>query len=413
LTAALAGTADEFEYNEKRSAKRDARNRGGAMTARKGPTAVLFDKTNLGGLELRNRFVRSATWEGMCDPEGRPSERLADLYRELAGGKVGLIVTGYTYVSPEGKQMPGKMGIHSGAFAGEMKALAAAVHDEGGRICMQLVHCGGQTTEKMAGRRPLAPSAVDVKQFPQVPAAMSARDIAAVVAAFGEGAGRAREYGFDSVQLHAAHGYLINQFLSPLTNRREDEYGGNEEKRCRFLTEVCRSVRSAVGPGFPVLVKLNGSDFLEGGLEPEGALAAAKILAEEGVAAVEVSGGTPASGREGPVRVKIKTAADEAYNLQLAAMIKKEIACPVISVGGFRSPEVAAAAVTGGSADGIALSRPFIREPGLVKRWEEGDLARAECISCNGCFRPGLKEGGIYCVAKRKLEEKKEGSKRA
>ena len=157
---------------------------------------------------------------------------------------------------------------------------------------------------------------------------------------------------------------------------------------------------------FPVLVKLNGSDFLEGGLEPEGAVAAAGILGREGVAAIEVSGGTAASGKENPVRVKIKTSGDEAYNLPLAEKVKAGTSCPVMSVGGYRSPEVAEAAVRGGATDFIALSRPFIREPHLVKRWQEGDRSRAECISCNGCFKPGLKEGGIYCVVKKKLEEK-------
>jgi 2,4-dienoyl-CoA reductase-like NADH-dependent reductase (Old Yellow Enzyme family) len=373
------------------------------MTAQ---TGRLFSEAVLGNMSVRNRFVRSATWEGMCDPEGRPQEKLAALYGDLSRGRVGLVITGYTYVSPEGKQMPGKMGICSGAFAGEMKALCRAVQEEGGKICMQLVHCGGQTTGKMAGRQPLAPSSVEVPQFPEIPAAMTRKEIDRVAGAFGEGAGRAREYGFDAVQLHAAHGYLINQFLSPLTNRREDEYGGSGEKRRRFLMEVYRSVRSAVGGGFPVMVKLNGSDFLEGGLEIEEAVAAARVLDEEGIAAIEVSGGTPASGKLSPVRVKIKTEEDEGYNLPLAERIKSAVSCPVIGVGGFRSIEVAGEAVGRGAVDFISLSRPLIREPGLVKRWEEGDRARAECISCNGCFKPGLKEGGIYCVVKKKLEKK-------
>lgn len=365
----------------------------------------LFSDSDLGSMSLRNRFIRSATWEGMCDPEGRPREKLAALYGDLSRGRVGLVITGYTYVSPEGKQMPGKMGIYSGAFAGEMKDLCRAVQDEGGKICMQLVHCGGQTTGKMAGSRPLAPSSVEVPQFPEIPAAMTRKEIDRVAAAFGEGAGRAREYGFDAVQLHAAHGYLINQFLSPLTNRREDEYGGSGKKRRRFLMEVCRRVRAAVGDGFPVMVKLNGSDFFEGGLEIEEAVAAATALDEDGIAAIEVSGGTSASGKLSPVRVKIKTEEDEGYNMPLAERIKSAVSCPVIAVGGFRSFAVARAAVERGAVDFISLSRPLIREPGLVKRWEEGDLARAECISCNGCFKPGLKEGGIYCVVKKKLEQ--------
>ena len=368
----------------------------------------IFQGTTVNKMALRNRLVRSATWEGMCEEEGRPTERLADLYRELARGRIGLIISGYTYVSTEGKQMPGKMGLYSDDFAGEMKALTDAVHEEDGRICVQLVHAGGQTSTETAGRQPLAPSSVEVAQFPEVPAAMTRHDIDRVAAAFGEAAGRAKEYGFDAVQLHGAHGYLINQFLSPLTNRREDEYGGSLENRSRFMREVCRLVRGAVGTEFPLLIKLNGSDFLEGGLDEHDALAAARALAEEGIDAIEVSGGTGASGKQSPVRTKIKTVDEEAYHLSLADGIRKEVSCPVMTVGGFRSFKVADDAIERGETDLVSLARPLIREPDLPRRWEEGDRRKAECISCNGCFKPGLKEGGIYCVVKRAKEEGRE-----
>src|SRR5512135_1587822 len=265
----------------------------------------LFEKTTINGMALNNRFVRSATWEGMCNNDGRPMSKLAACYRDLAAGGVGLIITGYAFVRPDGKQLPGKMGIHSDDFAVEMRALTRAVHDEGGKICMQLVHSGGQTTTKTAGRRPLGPSSVKVEQFPEEPEAMTKDDIDEIVAAFGEGARRAKAYGFDAVQLHAAHGYLINQFLSPLTNRRTDVYGGSLQNRCRFLIEVYSSVRSAVGLDFPVLAKLNGSDNLEGGLVLSDAVHASRLLDEENIDAIEVSGGTSASGENTPVRIKI------------------------------------------------------------------------------------------------------------
>jgi 2,4-dienoyl-CoA reductase-like NADH-dependent reductase (Old Yellow Enzyme family) len=200
--------------------------------------ATLFEQTTINGMPLRNRLVRSATWEGMCETDGRPTERLINCYSDLAKGGVGLIISGYTFVSPEVKQLPGKMGIHIDDFAPEMKALTKAVHDEGGKICIQLVHAGGQTDTSNAGRQPLAPSAVEVEQFPEMPVELTKRDICDIVTAFREGARRARAWGFDAVQLHGAHGYLINQFLSPLTNRRTDEYGGSIENRSRFLFEV-------------------------------------------------------------------------------------------------------------------------------------------------------------------------------
>jgi len=369
----------------------------------------LFDKTTLNGMALSNRSVRSATWEGMCETDGRPTPRLAACYRDLAAGGVGLIITGYTFVRPDGKQLPGKMGIHTDDFAADMHTLVGAAHDEGGRICMQLVHAGGQTTTKTAGRRPLAPSAVKVDQFPEEPSAMSEEDIDEIITAFGDGARRAKDYGFDAVQLHAAHGYLINQFLSPLTNRRIDGYGGSLENRCRFLLEVYRRVRSMVGPDFPVLAKLNGSDNLEGGLALGDAVYAASLLDKEKIDAIEVSGGTSASGDRGPVRTKIDTPVKEGYNLALAAEIGKAVSCPVMAVGGFRSLDVISKALGEGGADYIALSRPFIREPHLIKRWQEGDHSQARCISCNGCFAPGLKEGGIYCVVEKKESQKRTG----
>ncbi|MCL7489586.1 MAG: NADH:flavin oxidoreductase [Desulfobulbaceae bacterium] len=360
--------------------------------------STLFENTTINGMNLCNRIVRSATWEGMCEPDGRPTSKLTDLYRQLALGGVGLIITGFTFVRPEGKQLPGKMGIHTDDFADEFKTMTNAVHEARGTIAVQLVHAGGQTDSANAGRRPLAPSAVEVDQFPEIPAELTTREIQEIISAFGAGARRAKKWGFDAVQLHGAHGYLINQFLSPLTNRRTDEYGGTIENRSRFLLEVYTEVREAVGGNYPVLVKLNASDNLEGGLEINDAVYAARKLSELGIDAIEVSAGTPASGKKAPVRQKIDTRAKEAYHLSLAGKIKEAVSCPVMVVGGMRSYEMAEKAVTESGMDYISMARPLIREPGLPNRWRDGDRSPATCISCNGCFAPGIKEGGIYCV---------------
>lgn len=368
--------------------------------------ATLFDQTTINGMTMQNRLVRSATWEGMCEIDGRPTEKLANLYRDLSSGGVGLIITGYTFVRPDGKQLPGKMGIHTNDFAPEMKTLTKAVHEQQGKICIQLVHAGGQTDSVNAGRQPLAPSAVQVDQYPEIPQKMSQEDIIEIVTAFADAAGRAKAFGFDAIQLHGAHGYLINQFLSPLTNKRTDEYGGSIENRCRFLLEVYRSVRQTVGDDFPVLIKLNGADFIDGGLSIEEAVYAAKKLDSEGIDAIEVSGGTPASGDKTPVRIKIEKPEQEAYNLSLAKQIKKAVNCPVMVVGGFRSYEVTKRTITDEGMDYVSMARPFIREPDLAKRWSQGDTASARCISCNGCFSPGLNEGGIFCVIEAKEKEK-------
>jgi 2,4-dienoyl-CoA reductase-like NADH-dependent reductase (Old Yellow Enzyme family) len=368
--------------------------------------ATVFEETAINGMTMRNRMIRSATWEGMCEQDGRPTEKLINCYRALAQGGIGLIVSGYTFVLPEGKGLPGKMGIHTDDFAGNYENLTGAVHDAGGKIAVQLVHAGGQTDSTSAGRQPLAPSAVQVDQFSEMPAELTKDEIRDTVTAFGEGARRAKAWGFDGVQLHGAHGFLINQFLSPLTNRRTDEYGGSIENRSRFLLEVYRKVREAVGSDYPVFIKLNAADNLEGGLEIDDAVYAAKKLAEIGIDAIEVSAGTPASGEINPAREKINKPEKEAYNLALARRIKESVNCPVMVVGGFRSYEVAEKAIRNDGMDYIAMARPLIREPGLANRWLQGDRSPAKCISCNSCFMPGLEEGGIYCVIEKKEREK-------
>ena len=240
-----------------------------------------------------------------------------------------------------------------------------------------------------------------------MPSELTKVEINDIVTAFGEGARRAKAWGFDAVQLHSAHGYLINQFLSPLTNRRTDEYGGSSENRSRFLLEVYRKVRETVGPDYPVLIKLNAADNLDGGLEIDDAVRAAQNLAEAGIDAIEVSAGTSASGEKGPVRGKINKPEREAYNLDLARKVKEVVDCPVMVVGGFRSYEVAERAIMDDGMDYISMARPLIREPGLPNRWLQGDRSPAKCISCNSCFKPGLEEGGIYCVTEKKEREKR------
>ncbi|MBW6503198.1 NADH:flavin oxidoreductase [bacterium] len=358
----------------------------------------LFSEGSIKGIALKNRIVRSATWEGMCDGEGNPTERLTDLYRALCKGGAGLIVTGYTYVRADGREMPGTMGIHSDDRIPALKRLTQAVHEEGGRIFCQLFHGGGRASSRETGTCPLAPSEIKNATARDMPRAMSERDILELVAAFAQGAGRARRAGFDGVQLHGAHGYLINQFLSPLTNTRQDAYGGSLENRMRFLREVYDAVRREVGPSYPVSIKLTAADNIPGGFPLEEAVTVARSLEAWGIDAIEVSSGTVDAGEEGPARRNIDSPEREAYNAPYARRIKAEVRVPVLVVGGFRSPKVGETILKEEGADFIALSRPFIREPDLVRKWEADRTHRALCISCNGCFRAGMKDGGIRCV---------------
>ena len=362
----------------------------------------LFESGTIGSMTLKNRMVRSATWEGMCDPEGRPTKKLIQYYDNLAKGGIGLIISGYTYVSLEGKQSPGKMGLYSDDFKSEFKEMSRVVHDAGCKIAMQLVHAGGQANEKVSGSIPVAPSDIRVAQYSEKPLQLTESQIHDIVEAFGKAALRAKEYGFDAVQIHGAHGYLVNQFLSPLTNQRRDQYGGSIENRCRFLMEVYDEIRQMVGKDFTVFIKLNAADYVDQGLELEDALFAAKMLSQKGIDAIEVSSGTGASKKKSPIRIKIDQPEKEAYNLNVSLAVKNVVSCPVISVGGFRSYEVSSQTLEKYGLDFISFSRPLIREPDLPLRWQKGDLESAACISCNACFKPAYFKGGVYCVAKEK-----------
>lgn len=364
----------------------------------------LFDEIKVGPVTLPNRFVRSATWEGMCDEGGHPTSRLASLYGDLVRGGVGLVITGYTVVDPRGKQMVGTMGAFSDSHVRGMRTLTDSVHRQGGVLFSQLVHAGAQTSTRIIGRRPMAPSAVPSPFYSGTPRRMTVDEIGKVVLSFGQAAGRVREAGFDGIQLHGAHGYLINQFLSPLTNRRRDGYGGTLEKRFRFLEEICLSVRREVGDDYPLTIKLSASDNLEGGLGLEDAVWMAQRLEDLGVNAVEVSAGTAGSGEGVPVRKGISGAGKEAYNAPFARIIKEKVGIPVILVGGLRTFAVIDDLLKDGVADMFSMARPFIREPGLINIWKENTGHRATCVSCNKCFRPGMREGGIYCVIDRRKE---------
>jgi 2,4-dienoyl-CoA reductase-like NADH-dependent reductase (Old Yellow Enzyme family) len=371
--------------------------------------AALFDNTAIKSLELPNRAVRSATWSGVGDDNGRVTDRAVEFYQVLASGGIGLIITGYQYVLPNGRQINYTIGNYDDAQTEGLSRLAQAVHDAGGRIVTQIVHCGLRADPKLipVGWNLWGPSVVPDPATGNVPREVTRQEIQQLVEAYAAAAARSKQAGFDGVQLHGAHGYGINQFLSGYFNRRGDAYGGNLDKRYRFLGEVMEAVRGAVGNDFPVLIKLNAHDFVEGGLVPQESVRIARRLVDDGIDTIEVSAGSSASPPDkGPSRTKIKTEEDEAYLLDFAAAVKQAVAVPVITVGGIRSLKTIETILSEGKADYVAMARPFIREPHLIKRWEGGDRARAKCISCNGCFETGLKGLGISCKVERKLKEK-------
>jgi len=361
----------------------------------------MFQRSAINGMTLSNRFIRSATWEGMAADDGACTPKLIDLMAALAEGGVGLIITSHAYVSPEGQAGPWQLGVYKDELVPGLESMTKAVHDKGGKIVMQLAHGGYFSFAKLTGRTPMAPS--NVEGFAKGPRQeMAAEDIQNVVNAYGQAARRAQLAGFDGVQIHSAHGYLLNQFLSPAFNRRSDQYGGDIHNRARALIKVLRAVRSAVGNDYPVMAKLNCQDFIENGLTLEDSLRIGPMLTENGIDAIELSGGVLIGGKLSPVRMGIKSEDREAYFQQEAVAFKKKVDVPLILVGGNRSFQVAERLIDEGVADYISMSRPFIREPDLINRWKSGDLSRATCLSDNMCYGPASKGDGIYCVTEEK-----------
>ena len=370
----------------------------------------LFDNTCINSIELSNRAVRSATWTGTGDAKGFVTDFTLDLYGRLAQGGVGLIITGYQYILPNGIQLPFMIGNYDDSQVTGLKKMADTIHAAGGKVVGQIVHTGFRANPKLftQDEEIWAPSEVSDPTVKHPVKVVTKNEILELILAYANAARRLKQAGFDGVQLHAAHGYGINQFLAPCWNTRGDSYGGNPTKRYRFLAETMEAVRAAIGDDMTLMIKLNGADFVESGLEIEESLQIGKRLADDGIDAIEISGGSASSGKNlGPVRTKIAHEEDEAYFAEMAGHFKDRIKVPIIAVGGFRSPKKIDEVLNVGKADYISMSRPFIREPGLLNRWRSGDLSKATCISCNGCFETGLKGKGISCKIDREEMESK------
>ena len=356
--------------------------------------SLLFTPGRIGTLELPNRLVRSATAERMADGDGRPKLQLRALYEELVRGGVGLIVTGHMYVHPSGKAHPEMTGIHSDEMMPALAELAQAVHREGGRVVAQINH-GGMQCSRETVPQTVAPSKIEAPFLSRAAREMTRDEIALLVQAYGQAARRAREAGFDGVQLHGAHGYLIGQFLSPFVNCRTDEWGGDLEGRMRFLRAVCEAVREQVGPDYPVFVKLGMIDEVEGGLTPEQGVRVVAALEQMGLDAVEISGGIGGD-RNINARPGIRSEVEEGYFRPLARQARPLTRLPILLVGGFRSRRVMEEVLAAGEADFISLGRPLICEPDLPNRLRAGMQERSACISANRCWAEGPDEG-IAC----------------
>ena len=346
--------------------------------------ATPFEPFAIGGLTLPNRIVRAACGERRADREGRVGHDLLAYADTLARGGSGLVILGHGYVRRDGRLTDNETGLDRDDQVPRLQLIARQIQRAGARAAMQISHGGRQCRPGVIEATPLAPSPVEVRKTGVIPREVTEEEILALIGAFGRSAGRVRSAGFDAVQIHGAHGYLVSQFLSPATNRREDEWGGDPERRRRFLLEVVRAVRAEVGPEFPLLLKMNLDDCLPGGIPLDEAVAAAKAAVEEGVDAIEVSGGMVDSD-QGAARKDITPGDQEAYFRPLARAAREALDCPLILVGGLKSLETVAAVIRSGDADLVALGRPLIREPHLPLDWLDGRHSPADCRSCNRC----------------------------
>ena len=353
----------------------------------------LFEKTSIKSLTLKNRFIRSATGTSMANEQGEVTPKLTKHIMELVEGGVGLIIAGHASVHLSGRTSKNQLGIYNDTHITGLKKLVEKVHQKGGKIVSQLNHGGAHSNQAATGSIPIS-SSVNYATGPDC-RQMTYKDISQIVNAFKDASIRAKKAGFNGVQIHAAHGYILSQFLSPIYNERKDEYGGTITNRSRIIVNAYNEVRMAVGDDYPVLIKMNVTDFLDNGITLEEAMEAAAIFDAVGFDAIELSGGVGWGWRKyGLNWSPCKTGSEEAYYLETAKLLKDRIKMPVILTGGIKSYDLAEQIVRDGDADYIGLCRPLIREPGLINRWASGDREPSLCIYDSACL---IRSGELRC----------------
>jgi 2,4-dienoyl-CoA reductase-like NADH-dependent reductase (Old Yellow Enzyme family) len=388
--------------------------------------SILFEPKKLNSIEIKNRFVFSALYEGMARENGEITDGIVKRYRNAAKGQVGLIIPGYFYVHASGRAMKYQSGIHQDNMIAGIRRLVEAVHEQDSKIILQLVHAGMQTETKYIGDVPVAPSSI--VRHPQTfikPREITEDQIVTLIQAFGKSAGRAVEAGADGIQLHAAHGYLINQFLSPFYNQRKDYWGGSAKNRFRFLKETILQVRKNMPEKMPLLIKLNTFDHTpKPGITPELAATYADMLNELSVDGLELSCGTGAFSFMNMCRGDVpqkellqvlpfwlrpigkiltnkligKYDMTGPYNLDAAKTIRPIIPnMSLLLVGGMRKKSEMEEILQQGFADFISIARPLLREPFLVKKFMKEKIESASCISCNRCLAAAANQIKVRC----------------
>ena len=345
----------------------------------------LFSPFTINGMTLKNRAVMPPMATGYGNADNTVSERLLAYLERRAQGGTGLIITEVCAVDPRGKGFPNEIGVWNDDFIGALSRIPAALHRHGAKAALQLHHAGRETFEAVLGKKPEAPSAIPSAVLGQPCEAMSLERIAEIVRAFAQAAGRARQAGFDSVELHGAHGYLLNQFLSPFSNNREDEYGGSEENRMRFILEVIAAARKAVGDDFPLCIRISADEMVRGGYDFSLMRRLAPRMVTAGVDAIHCSVGVYST----PGGLSIASMDTEpGFNLFRARALKEVVSVPIIGVGRINDPAMADQAIARGDADLISFGRQHLTDPDFIEKARRGSLEDIRrCTACNqGCI---------------------------
>lgn len=320
---------------------------------------TLFDTTTLGQQTLKNRIWRSATWLALADAEGNVTDEMVRTYEKLAKGGAAMIVTGLTSIIRHDAEIGGGAKFYDDRFIAGHKRLTDAIHKHGALVMMQTAIVDGPVDE------------------------LTTEQVENIVRLFGEAARRAEEAGYDGVQIHAAHFFYLSKFISPLLNHRTDRYGGDQRGRTRILYEILKDMREKTSPDFLITMKINSTDEYPGGLTVQDFLVSCKLMADAGIDAIEVSG-------NGTSHTGIKAGQNEGYFRAAAMSLAALVDVPVVLVGGFRSIEKINQYLDETKIEYVSLSRPLVREPNLIQRWQEGDTRPSLCVSCNTCYRtPG------------------------
>ncbi len=349
---------------------------------------MLFSPIKVRGLELKNRVVMLPIVAIYSGPEGEVTDRLVAYLAERAAAGVGLIIAEAAFVERWGRLFPGELGIHDDRLVPGLRRLASAIKSAGARAAIQLVHSGRNTKDLDRPEPPVAPSAIPTVNGPE-PRAFRPDEIEALPETFAQAARRAGEAGFDAVEVHMAHGYLLNQFISPVANHRTDEYGGSLENRLRLPLAVLRRVRQVMGPDYPVFVRISADEYVDGGMRLPDWQGVAPRLVEEGADLIDVSCGMPESTEMysgGLLTAQDRTA--PGYMLHLAQGVKQSVSVPVLAAGRIHDPAVAERALADGQTDLVGLARGLLVEPQWVRKVREdraGELRM--CTLCGRCHR--------------------------